>query len=130
MAGIHGKIAAYVEKNIEEIDWLNEIIVGDGGTDGGTLVIEEWNYSAKTKPTDDQLTAVNSAGNTKEVNEKLYYLREQRNLLLIESDWTRIDDNGLSDSVKASWATYRESLRDITDSATSLDDVSWPTKPS
>ena len=35
MAGIHGKIAAYVEKNIEEIDWLNEIIVGDSGTKWG-----------------------------------------------------------------------------------------------
>jgi len=25
--------------------------------------------------------------------------------------------------------TYRQALRDITSSATSLDDVTWPTKP-
>ena len=25
--------------------------------------------------------------------------------------------------------TYRQALRDITNSATSLDDVTWPTKP-
>lgn len=62
--------------------------------------------------------------------EPLNQVREVRNRLLDESDWTRMDDNGLSDSAKASWATYRQSLRDITDSATSLDDVTWPTKPS
>ena len=56
-------------------------------------------------------------------------LREERNRKLAETDWTRMDDNGLSDSVKASWATYRQELRDITDNATSLDDVTWPTKP-
>lgn len=61
--------------------------------------------------------------------EPMKELREVRNRLLDESDWTRMDDNGLSDSAKASWATYRQSLRDITDSATSLDDVTWPTKP-
>ena len=61
--------------------------------------------------------------------EPLNQVREVRNGLLAETDWTRMDDNGLSDSAKASWATYRQSLRDITDSATSLDDVTWPTKP-
>jgi len=29
----------------------------------------------------------------------------------------------------AEQTTYRQALRDITDSATSLDDVVWPTKP-
>ena len=61
--------------------------------------------------------------------EPLKELREVRNRLLNETDWTRMDDNGLSDSAKASWATYRQSLRDITKTATSLDDVKWPTKP-
>lgn len=61
--------------------------------------------------------------------EPLKEVREVRDRLLTESDWTRMDDNGLSDSAKASWATYRQELRDITDNATSLDDVTWPTKP-
>lgn len=56
-------------------------------------------------------------------------LRKVRDKKLLESDWTRLDDCGLSDSVKSSWATYRQALRDITDNATSLDDVTWPTKP-
>ena len=38
-------------------------------------------------------------------------------------------DSSLTDSVKAEWVTYRTALKDITDSATSLDDVTWPEKP-
>ena len=61
--------------------------------------------------------------------EPLKELREVRNRLLNESDWTRMDDNGLTDEQKAKWAKYRQDLRDITKTATSLDDVTWPTKP-
>tara|TARA_R110002153_G_scaffold6123_1_gene27990 strand:- start:61 stop:375 length:315 start_codon:yes stop_codon:yes gene_type:complete len=39
--------------------------------------------------------------------------RTVRNKALVDSDWTRMDDNGLSDSAKASWATYRQELRDF-----------------
>ena len=38
-------------------------------------------------------------------------------------------EEGGSVSNFADWKTYRQSLRDITDSATSLDDVTWPEKP-
>ena len=56
-------------------------------------------------------------------------LRFERDLKLAETDWTQGADSPLTDSKKTEWATYRQSLRDITDSATSLDDVSWPEKP-
>lgn len=56
-------------------------------------------------------------------------LRAMRNQMLTDTDWTQGADSPLTDSQKTSWATYRQSLRDITDSATSLDDVTWPTKP-
>jgi hypothetical protein len=59
-------------------------------------------------------------------------LRKRRNLLLSSSDWTRLDDNGLSDTQREEWATYRQALRDITENLNnieSLDDVPWPTKP-
>ena len=61
--------------------------------------------------------------------EPLKELREVRNRLLNESDWTRMDDNGLTDEHKAKWAKYRQDLRDITKTYSSLDDVKWPTKP-
>ena len=59
--------------------------------------------------------------------QNLIDLRAERNKKLAETDWTQSRDVTLSND--SAWATYRQSLRDITDSATSLDDVTWPTKP-
>jgi len=56
-------------------------------------------------------------------------LREIRHGMLIQTDWTQGSDSPLDDATKAQWATYRQALRDITDTYTSLDDVVWPTKP-
>lgn len=80
----------------------------------------------QTKPTESAFT---TKYNELDANHGMIALRNERDQLLAETDWTRMDDNGLSDSAKASWATYRQELRDITDNATSLDDVTWPTKP-
>ena len=60
--------------------------------------------------------------------EKLAELRQQRNNLLEETDYLALSDNTLSSDMK----TYRQSLRDITKTYSSLDaeGFSWPTKPS
>ena len=60
-------------------------------------------------------------------------VRIERNNLLSESDWTQMSDSPLSDSKKTEWATYRQSLRDLpttNSSASSYDDVIFPSKPS
>jgi len=57
--------------------------------------------------------------------DKLQLLRDARNLLLENTDWWAVQDRVMSQAEK----DYRQALRDITDSATSLDDVTWPTKP-
>tara|TARA_R110002153_G_C13075677_1_gene473805 strand:+ start:330 stop:656 length:327 start_codon:yes stop_codon:yes gene_type:complete len=58
--------------------------------------------------------------------EPLRLLRTERNRLLAETDyWTLSDTADITDSQTA----YRTALRDITNSATSLDDVTWPEKP-
>tara|TARA_Y100000385_G_C12876995_1_gene544097 strand:- start:45 stop:371 length:327 start_codon:yes stop_codon:yes gene_type:complete len=57
---------------------------------------------------------------------KLGELREERNLLLAETDHWFLSDTADATSAQT---TYRQALRDITDNATSLDDVSWPEKP-
>ena len=56
-------------------------------------------------------------------------LRERRNQLLSETDWTRMDDNGLDEESREIWAIYRQELRDITEQYSSLDDVVWPETP-
>jgi len=79
-------------------------------------------------------------GTIKGTNEHgLYELRMWRNRLLAESDWTQMPDSPLTDSQKTQWATYRQSLRDMTDtySTVPLTDkgvmdetqITWPTKP-
>jgi hypothetical protein len=35
----------------------------------------------------------------------------------------------LGTNIPTAWKTYRQTLRDITDTYTSLDDVVWPEKP-
>lgn len=66
---------------------------------------------------------------TRVENEKIVHLRKQRDFMLSQSDWTQGADSPLSDADKTAWATYRQSLREITDTYSSLDDVVWPTKP-
>ena len=63
--------------------------------------------------------------------ENMRLLRLERNNKLAETDWVVIKEREEGGSVSnfADWKTYRQALRDITDSATSLDDVTWPEKP-
>ena len=56
---------------------------------------------------------------------KLIALRKERNSLLALTDWWASSDLTMTTEQTA----YRQALRDITDSYTSLDDVVWPTKP-
>ena len=57
--------------------------------------------------------------------EPMRLLREERNRRLAEVDWWASSDLTMTDAQKK----YRTDLRDITKTATSLDDVTWPTKP-
>lgn len=62
---------------------------------------------------------------------RLEELRSVRNAKLVETDWVVIKEREEGGSVSnfADWKTYRQALRDITDTYTSLDDVVWPEKP-
>ena len=52
-------------------------------------------------------------------------IRNHRNGLLVETDWTALGDVTMSDAMK----TYRQMLRDIPASNTVYEDVGWGTKP-
>ena len=58
---------------------------------------------------------------------KLADLRAYRTQLLAETDWTQNPD--VPQATKDRWATYRQTLRDITINYSSLDGVEWPAKP-
>tara|TARA_R100000231_G_scaffold97092_2_gene72602 strand:- start:281 stop:574 length:294 start_codon:yes stop_codon:yes gene_type:complete len=57
--------------------------------------------------------------------EKMITLRNVRDKKLSETDWWAGSDLTMTQAQ----TDYRQALRDITDNATSLDDVTWPTKP-
>ena len=55
-------------------------------------------------------------------------LREQRNILLAETDWMGNSDVTMSND----WKTYRQALRDITKTTPAddaLSNITWPKKP-
>ena len=58
--------------------------------------------------------------------EPMRLLREERDRRLAETDWWASSDLTMS----SERISYRQDLRDIPSTATSLDDVTWPTKPS
>ena len=53
--------------------------------------------------------------------------REQRDLLLQQSDWTQVPDAPVN---ATSWATYRQALRDVPLQSGFPDNIVWPNKPS
>jgi len=57
--------------------------------------------------------------------EPMRLLREERNKLIAETDWWASSDLTMT----AEQLAYRQALRDITNTYTSLDDVVWPVKP-
>jgi hypothetical protein len=57
--------------------------------------------------------------------EPLKALRAERDRLIAATDWWAGSDHTMTSAQTA----YRQALRDITDDATSLDDVTWPTAP-
>lgn len=54
-------------------------------------------------------------------------LRKQRDRIIAESDWRMTIDYAGTDQEE--WKTYRQVLRDITNTYSSLDDVVWPETP-
>ena len=56
-------------------------------------------------------------------------VRESRNLLLSECDWTVLPDSPFTESKKQEWIVYRQTLRDITETFSNTEDIVWPSKP-
>ena len=91
------------------------------GTDANGSAIESSN------PSDwgTSWTAVSAKLTELNAGEPLKLLREERNRRIAETDWWASSDLTMT----ADQTAYRQALRDITATYTSLDDVVWPTKP-
>ena len=95
-----------------------------------------WLDKSQTKPTEEEIKTKIAELEVAEPNK---LLREVRNKLLLETDWTQLKDIDLDIIRERNWKNYRQALRDLPsksnpklDSFGDLDmsSVSWPTKPS
>jgi hypothetical protein len=91
-----------------------------GSDDNGTAIEVKGSSEldvtwADIKAKQDELTAA----------EPLKALRAERDRLIAETDWWASSDLTMT----AEQTAYRQALRDITETYSSLDDVEWPVKP-
>jgi hypothetical protein len=55
-----------------------------------------------------------------------FFVRQTRNELLVECDWTQLSD--IPQTIKELWSTYRQQLREITNQSNPFN-IEWPIKP-
>ncbi len=60
--------------------------------------------------------------------EAMQALRTERNLRLVNSDYTQLPDVNLSEAQVEAWRVYRQELRDITKNIV-WNATTWPSKP-
>jgi len=93
-----------VHSSLTWVDCPDDVEIG--------FVYDGSSFSAKSEPS---LSA----------EEKLNQLRIERNGMLALTDWWAMSDMTMTPEQTA----YRQALRDITNTYSSLDDVIWPVKP-
>ena len=104
---------------------------------GDTYEGIEWGETnSQTKPTKEEVTAkINELNNS----EPFKLLREERNKLISETDWTQLKDIDLDIIRERNWKNYRQALRDLPSNSNpklnsigelDMTSVTWPTKPS
>lgn len=64
-----------------------------------------------------------------EIDQEAGNVRRQRDRMLLETDWTQLDDTPLDNATKLHWAVYRQQLRSVPEQEGFPFDVTWPTKP-
>ena len=113
-----------VVENVCEVEDINNIpsfIVGEGqvlATNHTGEIGDTWNGSSYD---------ISHRQNILTTEQKWENIRESRNILLAETDWTQSRDVTLSND--SAWQTYRQQLRDLPASQSDPDDVVFPTKP-
>lgn len=83
----------------------------------GSVYIQDWIISSASLEEIDK---------TKQLRWR--HIRNKRQTLLEESDWTQCQDSPITGSKLTEWQTYRQSLRDITNQDDPFS-INWPTKP-
>jgi hypothetical protein len=57
------------------------------------------------------------------------YYKNERNILLLQSDWTQLPDVNIDSEKAQQWKYYRQKLRDITTQSGFPYQIEWPILP-
>ena len=76
MASLATKVKLYCEANSKTVDFTKDVLL-QNDSDGKGDYIKEWNVSGLDKPTDEQLAAQETAGNTEEKNNQVRATRRE-----------------------------------------------------
>jgi hypothetical protein len=103
---------------------LHSSVVSIEDNDDGTLTCYDADGNVVTFTAAEETAIDTEATSVNDANE-LRILREVRNKKLVETDWWAGSDRTMTQAE----TDYRQALRDITDTYSSLATVVWPTKP-
>lgn len=106
---------------------LVDYVIQDN-SDGKDPFIDKWNLVA-AQPDQGELDQAWIDWQAGTDGRAWVKIRAERDKRLRGSDWTHISDTPLPAGKKAEWATYRQSLRDITQDFLNPGDVVWPVEP-
>jgi hypothetical protein len=98
----------------QPIDYTKNIVEGEPTLVDG-LYYQNW---IQTNASEEEISL--------RIEDKWLEIRYLRNSLLTECDWTQLND--VSESIRTSYQSYRQSLRDITNQSDPFN-ISWPVKP-
>jgi len=107
----------YPVRFVPAIKTENDVVTGQNFVVEGTEVVQYEQIKLKTQ---DEIQQENI--------QLLENIREERNKLLFECDWTQLTDVPISEENKGKWKQYRQALRDITNQS-DPHNIVWPTKP-
>lgn len=90
-------------------------------------------YIPDTAPEWDDYQAWLAAGNVPEPYvdpmNAAAMARSKRDALLTKTDWTQLYDAQVPDNIRATYATYRQALRDVPQQTGFPNTITWPTDP-
>lgn len=114
--------------NVWAIQWngtSGEIEFNDGTPNEAITDFSAYQYLIDGHATEKQRLADENASRVVSFEE----LRDTRDSLLSDSDWTQLTDTFLSDSEKQEWVTYRQELRDLPNGYEPTNNPVYPSVP-
>lgn len=120
MITFHGLQRIYPGITPQDVDLQDD-------ADGRGAYIKRWHYHMPV-PSDQQIHEASIIAEQQLVKNAAWgSVRNTRNKLLKNSDWTQIPDCSIKN--KQAWAKYRQQLRDVTKNFPNPESVVWPIPP-